>query len=466
MKFNLNFLIKSLLLTLLPLFSFAGTINGTVIEAVNGKPLTGVNVLIKGTFMGSATDKDGYFSIENIPDGDHVVIAAMIGFKSDTKKITIATENDNIDLEYELGVQALQGETITVTATGTPTLYEKSPMKTLVVTCEMIDIMQSDNLANALSLQTGVRVENNCQNCNFSQVRLNGLEGRYSQILIDGDPVVSNMAGVYGLEQLPAEMIDKVEVIKGGASSLYGSSAVAGVINLITKLPDHNHLSGQLKSSYIEGETDFRGSFVAESVNKKNNAGLFLFGATQKRNPVDLDNDSFSEIGKLENQSIGFNSFYKPAKNKKISLHGHYIYEDRRGGNKFNLKPHEADITEAIETIRYGTSIKYSHDYSNFIKYQAYTSFAFQERDTYYGAGQDANAYGYSKNPLSVSGINLKMHHKMHMFTAGMQYNYEEIKDEAKSYNRVNSILANNLGLITKSSNLECLSNLTPAIIS
>ncbi len=437
MKLNLNFLIKSLLISLLPLFSFAGTINGTVIDAVNGEPLTGGNVLIKGTFMGSATDKDGYFSIENIPDGDHVVIAAMIGFKSDTKKVTIVSDGDNIDLKYELGVQALQGETITVTATGTPTLYEKSPMKTSVVTCEMIDIQQSDNLANVLSLQTGVRVENNCQNCNFTQVRLNGLEGRYSQILIDGDPVVSNMAGVYGLEQLPAEMIDKVEVIKGGASSLYGSSAVAGVINLITKLPEHNNISAQFKSSYIEGETDFRGSFVAETVNKKNNAGLFLFGATQKRDPVDLNNDSFSEIGELENNSIGFNSFYKPAKNKKLSFHGHYIYEDRRGGNRFNLKPHEADITEAVETNRYGASIKYSHDYSNFIKYQAYTSFAFQERDTYYGAEQDPNAYGYSKNPLTVSGINVKMHRGMHLFTAGMQYSYEEIRDEAKAYNRV-----------------------------
>jgi len=81
----------------------------------------------------------------------------------------------------------------------------------------------------------GVRVENNCQNCNFNQVRINGMEGKYSQILIDGLPIVSALAGVYVLEQIPANMIERLEVVKGGGSPLYGSNAVAGVVNVITK---------------------------------------------------------------------------------------------------------------------------------------------------------------------------------------------------------------------------------------
>ena len=98
----------------------------------------------------------------------------------------------------------------------------------------------SCNLAQGLNFQPGVRVENNCQNCGFQQVRINGLDGPYTQILIDSRPIFTALSGVYGLEQLPANMIDRVEVMRGGGSALFGSSAIAGTINIITKEPTRN----------------------------------------------------------------------------------------------------------------------------------------------------------------------------------------------------------------------------------
>ena len=108
---------------------------------------------------------------------------------------------------------------------------------------KLFESTNATNLAQGLIFQPGVRVENNCQNCGFNQVRINGLDGRYSQILIDSRPIMSALAGVYGLEQIPTNMIERVEVVRGGGSALFGSSAIAGVINIITKEPQRNSFS-------------------------------------------------------------------------------------------------------------------------------------------------------------------------------------------------------------------------------
>ena len=118
---------------------------------------------------------------------------------------------------------------IVVSASRTAVTRRKSPGLVQVMTSELIEQAQAVSLADALPFQPGVRVENNCQNCGFSQVRINGLDGNYSQILMDSRPVFSALAGVYGLEHIPANMIDRIEVLRGGGSALYGSSAVEGL---------------------------------------------------------------------------------------------------------------------------------------------------------------------------------------------------------------------------------------------
>ena len=112
-----------------------------------------------------------------------------------------------------------------------------APVRTEVVSREFVEQIGARTLADAVEYTTGVRVENNCQNCNFSQVRLLGLEGPYTQILMDGQPTLSSLAQVYGLEQIPARLIDRVEVTKGGGTALLGPGSVGGVINVVTREP-------------------------------------------------------------------------------------------------------------------------------------------------------------------------------------------------------------------------------------
>ncbi len=166
--------------------------------------------------------------------------------------LTIADEKHDVEIvedeeteieekkkeEKKETVEDSTDEEIVVTGTKTEKLVSEAPVKTSVVGKAEMEKKNAATLADAIDNTTGVRVENNCQNCGFNQVRLNGLDGHYSQILIDGKGVYSSLAGVYGLEHIPVQMIERVEIVKGGGSSLYGGSAVAGVINVITKKPD------------------------------------------------------------------------------------------------------------------------------------------------------------------------------------------------------------------------------------
>ena len=317
-----------------------------------------------------------------------------------------------------------------------PQLYKNSPVKTSVVQRSTIERQKVNNLAEAIDFQTGVRVESNCQNCNFTQVRLLGLEGHHSQILIDSDPVISSLAGVYGLEQLPQEMIERVEIVKGGGSALYGGQAMAGVINLITRRPSHNDVSLDYNNGQIGSAIDHR---VGGTISKVSDSGAskgLIFGTARQRDPYDHNSDGFSEIGQLKTEAIGGNWYYTPSTRSELSLQMHHIHEERRGGNKFDLKPHEADITEWIETSRYGGSAAWRHSPTALFDYKAYVSFALTDRDTYYGAEQDPNAYGKTENPLLVGGIRSNYLFGRHAITTGIQFKQDALVDEALAYNR------------------------------
>ena len=134
-------------------------------------------------------------------------------------------------------------------------------------------------LAQGLSFQPGVRVEDDCQNCGFTQVRINGLDGHYSQILVDSHPVFSALTGVYGLEQIPANMIERVEVLRGGGSALFGSSAIGGTINVITKEPSRNSAQMSHTLTSIGGSNSYDNNTMlnASLVTESGRAGLCVF---------------------------------------------------------------------------------------------------------------------------------------------------------------------------------------------
>ena len=234
-------------------------------------------------------------------------------------------------------------------------------------------------LAQGLSFQPGVRVEDNCQNCGFTQVRINGLDGHYSQILMDSRPIFSALTGMYGLEQIPANMIERVEVVRRGGSALFGASAIGGTINIITKEPTRN--SAELAHSLmsIGGSCSFENNTTlnASLVTEDNKAGFYVYGQNRYRSGYDNDGDGYTELPNLRNQTIGVRSFLRLNPYSKLTLQYHGINEFRRGGNLLKLPAHEANIAEQIEHNINGGGLSYDY----------FSPFSFQNtaRKSYYG---------------------------------------------------------------------------------
>lgn len=412
---------------------------GKVIDYETGKPLLGANIMVENTNIGTATNENGEFILYVDREKPVKIIISMIGYQKIEKTIKPhSTSKEEVFFKLKPGI--VEMGSIVVTGTNTPHLYDEVPVKTEIINRLSIERKQAVNLAEALSLQTGVSVDNECNNCNFTQVRILGFDGKYSQILIDGDPVVSSLGGVYGLEHYPQEMIEQIEIVKGGGSSLYGAGAISGTINLMTRRPSFNQSRIGYLGNVIDGSYDQQLGAVAELVSDDGLTGAFIFGSTRTREPYDRNNDGFTELGELKNETIGFNFYHRPTNNSELQLSLHRIHEHRRGGGDLDKPIHEARIGEWTEHFKWGGKLDWKHMINDYLDYEVSYSFSFLDRDSYYGGMSEdtpegrleaLNYYGYSKNPLHNGGAQINYRTGNHIITAGFQYVSDALEDKS-----------------------------------
>jgi len=416
---------------------------GHVLNKKTQEHLAFVSIAMKGTSIGTVSDATGHYRLKNIPVGTFTIVASYIGYESQEIEVTIE-KNKTIEVNFELEEMSLLLNQIVISASKDEVSRQEAVTIVNVVTARIFENTGSVCLADGLNFMPGLRIENNCQNCGFPQLRINGLEGPYTQILIDSRAINSALAGVYGLEHIPANMVDRVEVIRGGASALFGSSAIGGVVNIITRAPVNNSLSISNTSSLIYGKApDIITNLNASVVSNNNKAGATLFASARQRTPFDYNKDGFSEIGKLNLKSVGFRGFYNIDKVGRLTLEYHTIDEFRRGGNNFNRPPHEADIAEQTEHTIHSGGYKFDSFFKN-TKHalQTYSSIQHINRKSYYGAGKDPNAYGHTRDLTMLSGIQytFRMNRFLFMpatFISGFEYSNNILKDEMLGYDRI-----------------------------
>ena len=416
---------------------------GHVLDKGTGEHLPFINIILKGTTIGTTTDNSGHYFLKNLPEGRFILEYKFLGYKTITREV-ILKKGKTLEVNVEMEEDRIALDGIVVSANRGETTRRLAPSLVNVLDSKVFTATNAVTLSQGLNFQPGVRVETNCQNCGFQQVRINGLDGPYTQILIDSRPIFSALSGVYGLEQIPANMIDRVEVMRGGGSALFGSSAIAGTINIITKEPLRN--SGELThtmtsiggSSSFDNNTTLNASLVTEN----GKAGLYLFGQNRHRSGYDHDGDGFTELPKLKNQTIGFRSYVKTSAYSKITFEYHHMNEFRRGGNAVNFPPHQADIAEQLEHSIDGGGLKFdwfSSDYKH--RLSVFTSAQNTDRDSYYGTGQDPNAYGKTTDLTWMTGTQYAYSFDRFLFmpsdlTAGLEYSFDHLKDEMLGYNR------------------------------
>ncbi len=385
-------------------------ITGDVI--CNGDHVPHIHVTLDGTTIGTSTDATGHFQLTNLPAGTFTLRVTGIGYKTATRKvITLADQTQVIRFEIEEDIMRM--EEVVVSADRNQTNRSETPVVITSVSPALFERTQSSNLAEGLCFTPGLRTECNCQNCGFTQLRMNGLDGPYTQILVNSRPVFSGLAGVYGLELIPSNMVERIEVVRGGGSALFGGNAIAGTVNVITRESRMN--SFQVESRYgVIGSGSEHGtapagdaqiSLQGSVVTDDQKSGGFFYGMYRDKESYDENGDGFSDLVGMENTTFGFNTYHKPGARSKISLDGYRIHEFRRGGNMLEYLPHEADIAEQVEHRITGGNL--SFDLFTNDKYDKLTLYAATQgvdRDSYYGGMQDPNAYGQTNDFTSSVG--------------------------------------------------------------
>jgi outer membrane receptor for ferrienterochelin and colicins len=411
-----------------------------VVMKKDSSAIPGATIRVENTVLGAVADKNGKFKITQLKEGEYTLVVTSVGHEPVKKQIKVDNRMDSISFIMSESIN-LTNEVV-VTGNRTDRIYNDLPIRVSVVDNRIFEATRSMNLSEGINFQPGLRVENTCQNCGFVQVRLNGLDGHYSQILIDGRPVFSSLNGVYGLEQIPANMIDRVEVIRGGGSSLYGGNAVGGVVNIITREPMENSFNFNANRAFINDVArDDVLQMNTTIISENQKSGIFINGMSRNQEAYDHNGDGFTEINEMSVLNLGARAFYKPDNVSKFNLEINVIDDERRGGNKLNLPFHETDIAEATSHNTYIGNVNYERFLNkNNGKIAVYTSFQNTERDSYYGANQDPNAYGNTINSTVVSGAQFSQvipsSFGEHLITTGYEFRYDGLEDIYVGYNR------------------------------
>lgn len=307
--------------------AFAGGIEGEVADA-NG-PLGFASVALEGTAYGTHTNMQGQFELLDVPEGHYTLVISMVGYQTWKTEINLSKEVqvlEKITLTEELN----ELEEVVVTGSMRETYISDSPVKVEVITSEFLKNNVSNNFVGAVENINGVQEQVNCGVCGTNDIRINGMEGPYTLVLIDGMPIMSALSSVYGFNGIPAAMIERIEVVKGPSSTLYGSEAVGGVINIITRKNDDmaRFAFNSFYSSHDELNIDM--AYRAEHGEKVTS----IWGVNYFRNKrrLDFNHDNFTDIPLARRYSIFNNWSVKRDKGRRAEVALRYYTENRFGG--------------------------------------------------------------------------------------------------------------------------------------
>ncbi|MEN2486558.1 TonB-dependent receptor [Flavobacterium sp. B11] len=289
-----------------------------------------ITIRLLNTNFRTQADSLGFYKLENIPNGTYKINVTSTGFKPITHRITIV-ENENLNLDFELEEDQNQLNEVVVSGTLKPVKRLESAVPVEVYSPTFFKKNPTPSIYDALQNINGVRPQLNCGVCNTGDIHINGLEGPYTLVMIDGMPIVSSLSTVYGLSGIPNSLVERIEIVKGPASSLYGSEAVGGLINIITKNPINAPVfsADYFTTSYFESNLDLGMKFNA---GKKaiSLIGVNYFNYDQV---IDKDKDNFTDVTLSERISI-FNKWsFQRNQNRLFTIAVRGMYEDRWGGD-------------------------------------------------------------------------------------------------------------------------------------
>ena len=432
-----------------------------------GEHLPFVNVFLENTTLGTTTDVTGHYMMVDLPLGEYTVVAKMVGYKPQKKQVNLKA-GESIEVKFDLEEEFIRVDEVVITGTKTFKRQTESAVIVNVMDSKSIQNIAAQTVSESLSFQPGLRMEVDCQTCNYTQLRMNGLGGAYSQILVNSRSVFSPLTGLYGLEQMPSEMVERIEVVRGGASALYGSSAIGGTVNIITKMPDRNSYEVTSNNSVIgDAASDFTVNGTLTTLSQKRNAGLALYTSHRQRDWYDHNGDGYSELPKLTNNSFGLNSFFNLDENQKLEANFSSMHEYRYGGEMVEGPAYLASQSEerTHDILMGGIDYEIS-DRNNRNTLVLYTAGQFTTRKHFTGIAPDGGQalIDYNNNPPYGNSENYTIqfgtqwNHRfaefikgVNILTAGVEYKVDDVYDEIEAYNYLIDQNSRNIGTFLQS---------------
>ncbi|HJR99502.1 MAG TPA: TonB-dependent receptor [Flavobacterium sp.] len=319
-------LILSFIFLIPTLILAQANIKGTIMS--DGMPLEQANIVLKKSNFSTISNAEGSYNFKKISPGDYEIAVSYSGLKTETQKITIIDTTDVVVDFYLKENNTL--EEVVVTGTLKAVNRMESPVPVEVYKPAFFKKNPTANVFEALQNVNGVRPQLNCNVCNTGDIHINGLEGPYTLVLIDGMPIVSGLSTVYGLSGIPNSLLERIEIVKGPASSLYGSEAVGGLINIITKNPKNAAVFSADAFATDWGEMNIDLGFKGNI--GKNTAVLTGINYFNYSNPIDNNNDNFTDVTLQDRISVFQKWNFGRKSNKLFSMAGRFFYEDRWGG--------------------------------------------------------------------------------------------------------------------------------------
>jgi outer membrane receptor for ferrienterochelin and colicins len=359
-----------------------------------------------------------------------------------------------VSLASGSGVLELDPYAVVTTATRTERLAVELPVRTERLGPELFRSAGLTDLASALAYLPGARVEANCQNCGTTEIKLLGLGAGYNRLLFDGHPLFSGLAAVYGLEHIPTAFIERVEVVKGGASTLYGPGAVAGVINVIPHEPVEAGSRVELLAESFSGEPSWAAVGLVDWIGEDHKAAATLFGETRRSAAIDLNGDGFSDVTRRRFHTLGGNMWFYPGERMRLSANYAYTGETRRGGDRFDLPPHEAQVAEELTHRWHRGGLTLEREFSPDFFMTTSASISWMERDSYYGGvgetplpgdpGFDGGVYeaalegsrllyGFTESLRRYGEVRFTRYLGTHGITVGWQGHRDDVFDEKRN---------------------------------
>ena len=440
-------------------------ITGHVVS--KGEHIPFVNIYIENTTIGTTTDVTGHYMLIDLPIGEYTLVAKMVGYKIDKRLVNIE-RNKTIEVKFDLEEEFIKVDEVVITGTKTFKRQTESAVIVGVMDSKSIENVAAQTISESLNFQPGLRMETDCQTCNYSQLRMNGLGGAYSQILINSRSVFSPLTGLYGLEQMPTEMVDRIEIVRGGASALYGSSAIGGTVNIITKMPQRNSYKVAMNEAVIGKSTNnFSVNGTLTALSQKRNAGMALYTSYKKRDWYDHNGDNFSELPEINNNSFGLNSFFNLDENQKIEASFSSMYEFRYGGEMITEPSYLAEQSEERTHNILTGGIDYQlTSKNNQTTFAVYVAGQNTNRKHFTGISPDDDfdkidynsnpPYGISKNYTYQIGSQLNhtfydFLNGVNVLTFGAEYLVDDVYDEIKTYNYLIDQNSRNFGSFIQS---------------